>query len=122
MIEAARQVLNDSVQSFVHNDATMAKKVEPLEQVIDRLRDKLKEAHIKRLTNGECTIELGFILGDLLTNLERVSDHCSNIAGLVLEMEHKEMDIHKYLRQMKKSPDSDFNKLYDEYSEKYSLT
>lgn len=118
---AVDEITQLAYKSFKDNDLQAAMMVEPLEQVVDDLKDKIKSKHIKRLQEGRCTIELGFILGDLLTNLERVSDHCSNIAGLVLEMEHKEMDIHKYLRQMKKSPDSDFNKLYDQYSEKYHI-
>ncbi len=119
---AVNEITALTYNSFRDNDLAAAMKVEPLEQVVDDLRDKIKSKHIKRLQEGRCTIELGFILGDLLTNLERVSDHCSNIAGLVLEMEHKGMDIHKYLREMKKSPESNFNKLYDEYSEKYKLS
>ncbi len=118
---AVGEITELAYRSFKDNDLQAAMKVEPLEQVVDDLRDKIKSKHIKRLQEGRCTIELGFILSDLLTNLERVSDHCSNIAGLVLEMEHQGMDIHKYLRQMKKSPESDYNKLYDEYTDKYSI-
>ncbi len=118
---AVEEITQLAYKSFKENDLNAAMMVEPLEQVVDDLRDVIKGKHIKRLQEGRCTIELGFILGDLLTNLERVSDHCSNIAGLVLEMEHKEMDIHKYLRQMKKSPESDYNKLYDAYREKYHI-
>lgn len=118
---AVDEITELAYRSFKENDLQAAMKVEPLEQVVDDLRDKIKSKHIKRLQEGRCTIELGFILSDLLTDLERVSDHCSNIAGLVLEMEHQGMDIHKYLRQMKKSHESEYNKLYDEYSDKYSI-
>lgn len=118
---AVDEITELAYRSFKENDLQAAMKVEPLEQVVDDLRDKIKSKHIKRLQEGRCTIELGFVLSDLLTDLERVSDHCSNIAGLVLEMEHQGMDIHKYLRQMKKSPESEYNKLYDEYSDKYSI-
>ncbi|MBQ7295490.1 MAG: Na/Pi cotransporter family protein [Clostridia bacterium] len=121
LVSAVEEITLLAYKSFKDNDLHAAIMVEPLEQVVDDLRDKIKSKHIKRLQEGRCTIELGFILGDLLTDLERVSDHCSNIAGLVLEMEHKGMDIHKYLRQMKKAPESDYNRLYDEYSEKYSI-
>ena len=109
-------------KAFSENDLEAAAKVEPLEQVVDDLTDHIKIKHINRLREGRCTIELGFILGDLLTNLERVSDHCSNIAGLVIEMAHSEMDIHKYLKKIKKSPTSEFNQLYESYAEKYSLS
>ena len=108
-------------KAFSENDLDAAAKVEPLEQVVDDLTDAIKSKHIRRLREGRCTIELGFILGDLLTNLERVSDHCSNIAGLVLEMAHSEMDIHKYLKKIKKSPTAEFNNLYESYAEKYSI-
>ena len=108
-------------KSFAENDLESASKVEPLEQVVDDLKDKIKLKHVKRLQEGRCTIELGFVLNDILTDLERVSDHCSNIAGLVLEMAHSEMDIHKYLKKIKKDPGSEFSKLYESYTEKYSI-
>ena len=118
---AVSEITELAYKSFKENDLQAAMKVEPLEQVVDALRDKIKSKHIRRLQEGRCTIEVGFVLSDLLTNLERVSDHCSNIAGLVLEMEHRGMDIHKHLREMKKHPDSEYNKAYDAYSEKYSI-
>ena len=118
---AIREITALAYKAFSENDLEAAAKVEPLEQVVDDLTDTIKSKHIKRLREGRCTIELGFILGDLLTNLERVSDHCSNIAGLVLEMAHSEMDIHKYLKKIKKSPTAEFNNLYEGYSEKYSI-
>ena len=118
---AVGEIATLAYKAFAENDLEAAAKVEPLEQVVDDLTDHIKIKHIKRLREGRCTIELGFILGDLLTNLERVSDHCSNIAGLVIEMAHSEMDIHRYLKKIKKSPTSEFNKLYESYAEKYSL-
>lgn len=118
---AVSEIVNLAYKSFTENDLDSAFKVEPLEQVVDSLRDKIKSKHIKRLQEGRCTIELGFILSDLLTDLERVSDHCSNIAGLVIEMAHSEMDIHKYLKKVKTDPNSDYNALYEKYGEKYSL-
>ncbi len=120
MIGAVKQVINISYEAFLDNDLDKASLVEPLEQVVDDLKDELKARHIKRLQKGECTIELGFILTDLLTNLERVSDHCSNIAGLIIEIAHKEMDIHKYLKKVKKGS-NDFNERYAEFSKQYSL-
>ncbi len=118
---AISEIVNLAYKSFAENDLESAYKVEPLEQVVDDLRDKMKSKHIKRLQEGRCTIELGFILGDLLTNLERVSDHCSNIAGLVIEMAHSEMDIHRYLKKVKTDPNSEYNNLYEKYGEKYSI-
>ena len=118
---AVGEIAELAYKSFAENDLEAAAKVEPLEQVVDDLKDAIKAKHIKRLQEGRCTIELGFILSDLLTNLERVSDHCSNIAGLVLEMTHSEMDIHKYLKKIKKEPDGEFSALFESYSQKYSL-
>ncbi len=119
---AVSEIINLAYKSFAENDLESAFKVEPLEQVVDDLRDAIKLKHIRRLQEGRCTIELGFVLNDLLTDLERVSDHCSNIAGLVIEMSHSEMDLHKYLKKIKKDPDGSFNTLYEEYGKKYSIT
>ena len=83
--------------------------------------DTLKRRHIERLQRGECTIELGFVLTDLLTNFERVSDHCSNIAGCLLEMAHEDMDIHAYLRQVRASDGSEYNNYYDYFLSKYTV-
>ena len=121
MIDALKEISNDAIQAFIHNDVQMAKKVEPLEQVIDRLRDKLKEAHIRRLTNGECTIELGFIYTDLITNIERVSDHCSNIAVGVIEINNNGFDAHEYLNELKNSGDAEYKEAYNKYKKKYAL-
>ena len=76
-------------------------KVEPLEEVIDTLRGQLRSRHVLRLQKGECTIEDGFVWSDLLTSLERVSDHCSNIAGCVIEMAHSSLDLHEYLGEIR---------------------
>ncbi len=118
---AVSEIVKLAYKSFAENDFESATKVEPLEQVVDDLKDKIKLKHIRRLQEGRCTIELGFILNDILTDLERVSDHCSNIAGLVLEMAHSEMDIHKYLKKIKKDSDGEFGALFEAYSEKYSI-
>ena len=92
--------------------------VEPLEQVVDDLRDLLKKRHVDRLQRGECTIEMGFILTDLLTNLERISDHCSNIAGCLLELQHENMDIHAYLNRVRRDG-AEYANYYDYFRNKY---
>lgn len=120
MMNAVRGVIELSYEAFTTGDLEKAILVEPLEQVVDDLKDGLKARHINRLQKGECTIELGFVLTDLLTNLERVSDHCSNIAGLIIEISHNGMDIHKYLKKVKKG-ENDFNERYAEFSQKFSL-
>ena len=94
--------------------------VEPLEQVVDSLKARVKNRHIERLQKNECTIELGFVLSDLLNNLERVSDHCSNIAGCIIEIAHHSLDMHEYLSHIKKD-DASFKEHYEEYLNKYPL-
>lgn len=121
MIRALTEILNNATLALINNDVKLATKVEPLEQVIDRLRDKLKEAHIRRLTNGECTIELGFVFSDLITNIERVSDHCSNIAIGVIEINRNGYEAHEYLHELKNSDDIQYNADYKEYKKKYAL-
>lgn len=121
MIRALTEILNNATLALINNDVKLAAKVEPLEQVIDRLRDKLKEAHIRRLTNGECTIELGFVFSDLITNIERVSDHCSNIAIGVIEINRNGYEAHEYLHELKNSDDIQYNADYKEYKKKYAL-
>ena len=120
MINAVRGVIDLSYEALNTGSLEKAMLVEPLEQVVDDLKDALKARHINRLQKGECTIELGFVLTDLLTNLERVSDHCSNIAGLIIEISHRGMDIHKYLKKVKKG-ENDFKERYAEFSKQFSL-
>ena len=122
LIGAVSEILDLALQSFKNNDLDSAVMVEPLEQVVDYLRDYLKKQHIARLRRQECTIELGFVLTDLLTNLERVSDHCSNIAGCVLEISHENLDIHEYLRRVKGGEIKEFNDYYDYFKVKYAIS
>ena len=96
-----------------------AVRIEPLEEVIDDLKLHLRDQHILRLKNGDCTVEAGFIWSDLLTNLERVSDHCSNVAACVLDASRDTMNVHKLVREMKNS--ASFERLYAEYTRKYTV-
>ena len=121
MMNAIREILDLSLKCFKDNDLDSAVMVEPLEQVVDSLRDSLKKRHIQRLRKQECTIELGFVLTDLLTNMERISDHCSNIAGCVLEISHEDLDIHEYLRKVKGGEIKEFNDYYNYFKLKYNL-
>ena len=98
---AVTDILNIVTEAFIKEDHALAQKVEPLEQVIDRLRNKIKANHIVRLQEGRCSIELGFILADLLNTFERIADHCSNIAVCLLEISHGSLDTHEYLHQAK---------------------
>ena len=117
---AIREILELTEQSFIHNDLALASKVEPLEQVVDKLINKIKDHHITRLQRGECTIEMGFILNDLLNNYSRISDHCSNVAVAVIEVEHNSFDTHQYLHEVKYGS-NDFAETFEEFSRKYAL-
>lgn len=118
---AIHEILDLTLESFGKDDLNSAVMVEPLEQVVDYLKDYVKKQHIARLQKGECTIEMGFILADLLTDIERVSDHCSNIAGCLLEMEHDDLDIHEYLRKVKGGSVKEFNDYYEYFRKKYAV-
>lgn len=119
--QASEEIIANTVNAYIHNDISLAVKVEPLEQVIDNLTAEIKAKHIERLQRGECTIEMGFILSDVLTNYERISDHCSNIAVAMIEINHGGFDTHKYLNSIKNSDNKEFNESYETYSTKYSL-
>ena len=114
-------ILDITVEAFENDDTALASQVEPIEQVIDDLKLELKSRHIRRLQEGKCTIELGFVLSDLLTNYERVSDHCSNIAVTVIQIKDSVMDTHGYLNEVKAGGDWEFAQAFDAYREKYSL-
>jgi len=121
LIDAVLEILELALASFERDDLDSAVMVEPLEQVVDYLRDVLKKQHIRRLRKQECTIELGFVLTDILTNLERVSDHCSNIAACILEIARDEMDVHEYLRNVKGGEMKEYNDYFDYFKVKYAL-
>ena len=121
MIDALKEIVNITVNSFINDDFDLASHVEPIEQVIDKLKDELKARHIDRLQNGECTVQLGFVFSDLLTNMERVSDHCSNIAVYTIQQNSPKLDTHKYLRKVRTSAVGNFVEEYNEYEKKYSL-
>ncbi len=120
MVEAVRDIVDRTYRAYVDGDVMLAMNVEPLEQVIDNLKKQIRAHHILRLQAGDCSIEVGFVLSDLLTNLERVSDHCSNIAGCIIEMKHEDLDLHQYLGELR-STNPDFLREYEEMQKKYSL-
>ncbi len=119
--EAIREVITLAVDSLVKEDFETAKKVEPLEQVIDKLKYQIKKGHIQRLKDGYCTVEMGFSLSDLLVNYERVSDHCSNIAVCILERDSDSFETHEYLSNVKTKGANDFFEKFEEYKNKYSI-
>ena len=116
---ALEDILFQAVSSFNQDDPAAAKAVEPLEETIDQLTEEIRMRHIQRLQTGECTIQLGFVLNDLLTNLERVSDHCSNIAVCVIEERDSSVDHHAYLHRLK--VDDNFAEELREDLSKYRL-
>ena len=120
IIEATNEILVLARRAFVENDFSAALSVEPLEQVIDNLREKLRAQHIARLQRGECSIDAGFVWSDLLTNLGRTSDHCSNIAGCVIDMASSHMNLHESIRAFRED-NPEFKAKFREYTKKYSI-
>ena len=120
LMDAIREIMDITDRAYAENDAVLAAQVEPLEQVIDDLIARIRSHHVRRLRHGECSIEMGFVLSDALTNFERVSDHCSNVAVAIIETEHNAYDIHSYLHGVKHG-NEDFKQSYEAYSAKYQL-
>lgn len=120
-MNAVRDIVNLAVDSFEQENVEMASEVEPLEDVIDMIHSAVKGRHVQRLQEGICTIEQGFILNDLGTNLERVADHCSNLAVCVIEQARGQFDMHHYLSDVKKFDADGFEEKMQKYREKYSM-
>ena len=121
LADAVSEIVDIAERAFATNDLELATDIEPLEQVVDDLKDKIKRNHILRLQKSECTMEHGFILADILNNFERVSDHCSNVGCCLIELFTEDsLDMHKYLHHIKSDSDV-FQKKYKEYSTKYSI-
>ena len=118
---ALDEIVSITLAAFVDDNLEKAREVEPLEEVIDDLTDLIKTRHINRLQSGECTIEHGFVLNDMLISFERISDHCSNVAAALIELENYSIERHKYLRRLKTRDDENFKALYQEFSSKYGL-
>lgn len=118
---AVREILSVAVDAFVENDPQRAARVEPLEEIIDGLCDEMKSHHVDRLQSGSCTLNQGFVFNDLLTNYERVADHCSNIAVAIIELESDSFDTHEYLNSVRAMKSSSFARYYEEYKQEYHL-
>ena len=121
MSDAVKEILELTFTAFDNNDTALAAKVEPLEQVIDELRRDLKSRHVKRLQSGKCTIELGFVLSDILTNFERISDHCSNIVISIIQIKNSDVDAHENLSELRVDEKKVFMNMYHTYTDKYSI-
>lgn len=117
--KAVLNILDISVRALENGDRNLAREIEPLEEVIDDLSDEIKRRHVRRLREGKCTIEMGFVLTDLATNLERVADHCSNIGVSLLETTEENLGRHAYLNAMKHEDEVSFQERYEHYRNKY---
>ena len=124
-IEALCRAVNDicdlTVESFCEDNVERALHVEPLEEVIDTLSKKIKENHIKRLRKGKCTIEMGFVLEDILTGLERISDHCSNIAVEMITIYDNDYNTHGYFNDFSEKERASFNEEYNRLIKMYPI-
>ena len=118
---AILEILSLTVHAFVDDDLDMALKVEPLEELIDGLCDELRSHHIDRLQQGISTLQHGYVFNDLLTNYERVGDHCSNVAVAMIELAHDVFDTHEYLDSLKLMRNQAFNDNYEEYKARFAL-
>ena len=118
---AVHDILDITMNSFIKGDLNLARQVEPMEEVIDGLSLDVKQRHVRRLRKGKCTIELGFILSDVITNFERVSDHCSNIAVCLVQVNEDEFDTHAYLDELRQEDNLDFQGKVMACREKYQL-
>lgn len=121
MVRAVNEIMSQTRKAFVDDDMEAALTVEAMEHVIDKLKKDLKKRHIDRLKKGECGIEQGFVMTDIITALERISDHCSNIAGCVEEIAHGSLGMHAYSREIDKTPGSRFYDIYEKNLEKYAV-
>lgn len=119
--KAIREIVDISFDAFINGDPASALKVEPLEEVIDDLCDGMKFNHTERLKNNECTLDQGFVFNDLLTDYERISDHCSNIAVAIIQSKGDNFDPHEYLDSLKNMKNESFERFYSEFHEKYQL-
>ena len=118
---AVREIVRLTTEAFEKNDLTLAARVEPLEELIDQLCDEAKRRHVERLQQGRCTIRQGFVFNDVLTGIERVSDHCSNIAVAMMELEEDAFDTHAGLRRIRDAQSMSFQNAYDDYAARFTI-
>ena len=121
LTSALREILHNAIRAFIIEDLELAKRVEPLEELIDALCDEMKLHHVDRLQKGTCTLSQGFVFNDLLTNYERVADHCSNIAVAMIELEADSFDTHEYLSSVKAMKSAAYERYYEEYRQQICL-
>lgn len=119
--KAVTDIMDTSVKVFTANDGDGAKAVEPLEDLVDKINKEVKKRHVARLRAGKCTIEMGFILSNLSTDLERIADHCSNIAVCIIQLQDNQFDAHEYVESLDKGENTEYRKYYNEYKQTYKL-
>ena len=120
MINAVNEITGLTVNAFVKGDSSAAKKIEPLEQVIDAIKEEVRTRHIMRMRRGDCSPEAGFVLSDIITNLERVSDHCSNVAVCIIDKAVHNLNVHETLHALRHQSEQ-FKEDYKAYSQKYQI-
>ncbi|MBR3742414.1 MAG: Na/Pi cotransporter family protein, partial [Clostridia bacterium] len=118
---AVREIVRLTTEAFEKNDLTLAARVEPLEELIDQLCEDCKRRHVERLQQGRCTIQQGFVFNDVLAGIERVGDHCSNIAVAMMELEEDAFDTHAGLRRIRDAQSADFQTAYDDYAARFTI-
>ena len=121
LIASMKEIVTSTVQAFSRDDLQMAARIEPLRELIGMLCDELKMRHVDRLQSGKCGISQGFAFNDLLTNIERVSDHCSNVAVAMIELESRNFDTHEYLKSVREMRNTEYKRYFEEYEQKYSI-
>ncbi|MDY2690599.1 MAG: PhoU domain-containing protein, partial [Oscillospiraceae bacterium] len=121
MFAAVQEITYNAITAFTTNDLELAYRIEPLEELIDSLCDEMKLHHVDRLQRGICKLSQGFVFNDLLTNYERVADHCSNIAVAMIELEADSFDTHEYLSSVKAMKSAAYERYYEEYRQQFAL-
>ena len=120
LTNSVSEILSLALKAFTEKDLETARRIEPLEEVIDDLKEHLRARHIYRLQEGRCSIAAGFVWSDILTNLERTADHCSNIAACIIDTSNDNLNLHQSVREMK-ADHGEYQALYINYSKKYAL-
>ena len=118
---ATKEIVDLTMNVFFANDINLATRVEPLEEVIDNLCSEIKLRHVERLQAGQCTFASGFVFNDILTNYERIADHCSNVAVAMIAIDEKSFDIHEYINSLEYKMNETFEINFREYTKKYEL-
>ena len=121
MSKAVSEIIDKATEAFINDDVNLAAEIEPLEQVIDNLKEELRARHSKRLQDNECTIENGMLFFDIINSFERIADHCSNLAVCIIELSNRSYQTHTYLKGVKSHNNKGFMEMFEEYLLKYKV-